>query len=88
MHARTEIGLILRLADGTLSVAVRDGDPRPMYRPAPGAGGAPGDEHGRGLLVLDAMTDAWGSHPTADGKVVWATIGVRRRSRPKGMDTV
>jgi anti-anti-sigma regulatory factor len=83
MHARTQIGMTLRLAGDTLSVAVRDGDPRPMFRPVPGAFGAPADEHGRGLLLLDAMADAWGSTPTADGKVVWANIGVRK-SAPAG----
>jgi len=36
----------------------------------------PPADHGRGLLILDAMADEWGCHPTADGKVVWATIGV------------
>jgi anti-sigma regulatory factor (Ser/Thr protein kinase) len=80
MHARTQIAVTLRLSGDTLSVAVRDGDPRPMFRPAPGSG-APSDEHGRGLLLLDAMADAWGSTPTADGKVVWANINVRRPSR-------
>lgn len=84
IHARTPFTVTLRLADGRLHVAVRDGDPRPMLRPSPGAGGGPHDEHGRGLLLLDAMADAWGCSPTADGKVVWATIEVpaRRTATP------
>ncbi len=73
-HARTPMNMTLRLADDQLSVEVRDADPRPMFRPAPGTAGAPSDEHGRGLLVLDAMADAWGSSPTGDGKVVWANV--------------
>jgi anti-sigma regulatory factor (Ser/Thr protein kinase) len=81
MHARTEIGMALRLSGDTLSVAVRDFDPRPMSRPESNGFGAPTDEHGRGLLLLDAMADAWGSTPTADGKVVWANISIRK-SRP------
>jgi hypothetical protein len=24
------------------------------------------------------MADEWGTHPTADGKVVWATISVKQ----------
>jgi hypothetical protein len=52
-----------------------------MYRPDSNAAGTPTDEHGRGLLLLDAMADAWGSSPTADGKVVWANIGVRKSRR-------
>jgi hypothetical protein len=50
-----------------------------VYRPAPDASGAPEDEHGRGLLLLDAMADAWGSSATGDGKVVWANVGIRSR---------
>lgn len=76
VHARTSSTLVLRLAASTLHVSVRDGDPRPMYRPATGTTGAHDGDHGRGLLILDAMADAWGSHPTADGKIVWATISV------------
>jgi len=81
MHARTPIAVTLRLDGEVLSVAVRDGDPRPMQRPSPGASGAPGEEHGRGLLLLDAMADEWGTSPTADGKVVWATIGIAKPVR-------
>jgi anti-anti-sigma regulatory factor len=32
-------------------------------------------EDGRGLLVVSALTRAWGCIPVPDGKVVWATIG-------------
>jgi hypothetical protein len=74
MHARTPMNVTLRLLDDRLSVDVRDSDPRPMFRPSPDAPGAPGDEHGRGLLLLDAMATAWGSSPTGNGKVVWANI--------------
>ena len=76
VHARTPSVMSLRLAGGVLAVTVRDGDPRPMYRPEPGATGAHDGDHGRGLLILDAMADAWGTLPTADGKVVWATMTV------------
>jgi anti-sigma regulatory factor (Ser/Thr protein kinase) len=83
LHARTEIGMTLRLSEDTLSIAVRDRDMRPMAPPSATTFGAPTDEHGRGLLLLDAMADAWGSTPTADGKVVWASVRVRR-GRPGG----
>jgi anti-sigma regulatory factor (Ser/Thr protein kinase) len=76
IHAKTRAVMMLRLAGQTLHISVRDGDPRPMYRPVLGATGASDQDHGRGLLILDAMADRWGSHPTADGKVVWATISV------------
>jgi anti-sigma regulatory factor (Ser/Thr protein kinase) len=74
VHARTRAVMVLRLTANALHISVRDQDPRPMYRPAPGASGANESDHGRGLLILEAMSDTWGCHPTADGKVVWATV--------------
>lgn len=32
-------------------------------------------ESGRGLQLVDALAQRWGSRPTADGKVVWFEIG-------------
>src|SRR5262245_21581857 len=78
VHARTPAVMALRLTNEMLDVSVRDNDPRPMFRPVPGLTGAHEGEHGRGLLILDAMADGWGSHSTADGKVVWATISLVR----------
>jgi hypothetical protein len=34
------------------------------------------DDHGRGLLIVEAVASAWGSAPTPDGKVVWAAVRV------------
>jgi anti-sigma regulatory factor (Ser/Thr protein kinase) len=35
----------------------------------------PGDDSGRGLTIIDALSADWGSYPEADGgKTVWATI--------------
>jgi hypothetical protein len=31
-------------------------------------------EGGRGLIVVDLMSRAWGTTPTRDGKVVWASL--------------
>jgi signal transduction histidine kinase len=30
---------------------------------------------GRGLLLVAALTERWGSEPTPDGKLVWARLG-------------
>jgi anti-sigma regulatory factor (Ser/Thr protein kinase) len=84
VHARTPSVMALRLANDTLHVSVRDNDPRPMFRPVPGLSGAHDGDHGRGLLILDAMADEWGTHPTADGKVVWATISVNATGTQTG----
>jgi hypothetical protein len=51
-----------------LHVAVRDESPLPLERSA-------GDEEpGRGLLIVEGLSSAWGCMRTAGGKVVWATL--------------
>jgi anti-sigma regulatory factor (Ser/Thr protein kinase) len=34
----------------------------------------PGDDSGRGLMIIDALSADWGTHREADGKAVWALI--------------
>jgi anti-sigma regulatory factor (Ser/Thr protein kinase) len=34
----------------------------------------PGDDSGRGLMIIDALSADWGTYREADGKVVWALI--------------
>jgi anti-anti-sigma regulatory factor len=36
------------------------------------------DGPGRGLLIIEAVSHAWGFVSTAEGKVVWATLRLRR----------
>jgi anti-sigma regulatory factor (Ser/Thr protein kinase) len=52
--------------DGWLRLEIDDADrDPPQKRP-------PGERHGGyGLHVVERVTDAWGSHPTAQGKTVW-----------------
>ncbi len=76
LHARTPVVVTVRLMGSCLQMSVRDGDPRLVYHPAPGAHGAHDGDHGRGLLILDAMADSWGSAPTGNGKVVWAQVRI------------
>jgi hypothetical protein len=73
VHARTELRVTVRLCGRTLSLAVRDGDPRLLHPPGGGVE-ADGHGYGRGLLIVDSMADSWGCTPTADGKVTWATL--------------
>lgn len=42
-------------------------------RPTPGAP-SPNDEHGRGLLLVEALAHDWGSEPVHGGKRVWAEL--------------
>ncbi|KMS69736.1 ATPase [Streptomyces viridochromogenes] len=53
-------------------IAVRDegyapGEPHPLAA-------RPEDEHGRGLLLIDALCHAWGAHEQGAGLVVWADL--------------
>lgn len=71
LHAATPAELRAQWADGVLRLEVLDhaeGSP-PDPRIA-----APDDENGRGLLLVDALSTAWGVESTDDGKLVWAEV--------------
>jgi anti-anti-sigma factor len=73
-HAGTAIDLRMTLRDHELRVSVHDRSPRPARMQTP----AEADDHGRGLLIIDAVAAAWGNVPVTEGKVVWATVRVPR----------
>jgi hypothetical protein len=53
-------------------IRVWDGnDGMPVHQQA-----GPGDDGGRGLTIIDTLSTDWGASPEADGKVVWALIGL------------
>lgn len=64
----------LRLSASSLFTEVWDGDPHPPVPACPGDL----DEDGRGLMLVTALTAAWGYYPSVTGKVVWAEITVPR----------
>ncbi len=76
----------LRMWDPRPEVPVRmeveDDDPRPptLARAGPEANA----DGGRGLMILAAIADDWGTFPTAAGKVVWAEFDRTRPRRPSG----
>ncbi|WP_433210153.1 ATP-binding protein [Dactylosporangium sp. CS-047395] len=73
-HAGTEMEVAAARDRRQLHVSVRDRGPgMPRLGGRPGAG-ATLREDGRGLLVVSALTRAWGCIPVPDGKVVWATV--------------
>jgi hypothetical protein len=74
VHARTPLELTVRLSGADLYLAVRDGDPRLLANPGGGVDEDSG--YGRGLLIVDTMSDGWGCAPTGEGKVVWAHLAV------------
>lgn len=73
LHARTELMLGISISGRRLYVAVHD---RNSQLPHFGAGDEADAGSGSGLLVVDALAEAWGFAPTADGKVVWASAEV------------
>jgi anti-anti-sigma regulatory factor/anti-sigma regulatory factor (Ser/Thr protein kinase) len=77
-HARPLLQLVVATRGDYLHIAVRDGS-ESAPRVAVVSGGAPADGRGpgHGLRLIDALATAWGSLPTADGKVVWATLRAR-----------
>ncbi len=73
VHADSEVEVQLREYPDRLRVDVRDSDPRPpMPAPVLASGEAETEaEHGRGLLIVDALAASWGNSPSGRGKSVW-----------------
>ncbi|MER6774985.1 ATP-binding protein [Streptomyces bacillaris] len=77
-----EVEVVVDPGGGHVALAVTDPSDRPLP-PAPVAVAA-GADHGRGLLLLDALAQDHGWAPRAGGgKCVWALF---RRSRVPGRD--
>lgn len=68
-NARSQVTVAWRLGD-CLIVEVHDEDSRPpvMQRPDWEALG------GRGLWLVDAISQSWGTRPSRLGKIVWARL--------------
>ncbi|MGV9884547.1 ATP-binding SpoIIE family protein phosphatase [Streptomyces sp. NPDC003006] len=69
-HAKGPIGL--RLCHNAREITVEATDHSthlPHQRTATTA-----DESGRGLTLVDALADSWGTRPTEDGKTTWFTM--------------
>ncbi|MFV0133114.1 ATP-binding protein [Streptomyces sp. HMX87] len=67
------IELVVELLPSGCQVEVHDPDPAPpgdLTRPAVTAVD-PWQEHGRGLLLIRALSSSCGHRPTASGKAVW-----------------
>jgi anti-sigma regulatory factor (Ser/Thr protein kinase) len=75
-HARTtSVGVCLISTDRTVLIEVSDSDAdRLPARRSPG----PDDTSGRGLLIVDELSDRWGVQVTDHGKTVWCEVAVPR----------
>ncbi|MFF3443052.1 ATP-binding protein [Streptosporangium sp. NPDC002721] len=77
-HAWGPVWLAVSYRDGTLRCEVNDANPAlPSARDPLGD-----DERGRGLQLLDLLSDRWGSERTPTGKVSWFELSVA--TRPDG----
>lgn len=72
-HTQGQVRLDLTLAQDRLRIAVNDSSPRSPARPTTLDLDATG---GRGLLIVEALSTAWGSVPFAGGKQVWAEVAL------------
>ena len=72
LHGSPPIELRLQRTQREIVVEVKDDSVAPPRRRRAGTD----DEGGRGLSIVEAMTDRWGSRSVADGKVVWATMSL------------
>lgn len=93
LHAGGEIDVVLERRDGGVRIVVRDSQPNlvPSRRILPPIGGL-GDLElerfartvlettttGRGLLLVEAFSDAWGADIAPTSKQVWAEVGTGR----------
>ncbi|WP_372509520.1 SpoIIE family protein phosphatase [Streptomyces humicola] len=77
VHTRGEVRLDLTLAGDRLRVAVSDSSPRAPVRQTSVDWEATG---GRGLLLVEAVSESWGSVPLSGGKQVWGEIALPSRA--------
>lgn len=72
MHAQSDMTVIVRYLGRVVRVEVGDGSPeQPQPRRA-----ADDDLGGRGLALVEALSDDWGVLPTRTGKRVWCDVAV------------
>ena len=67
LHARSAVEVVVQADVGLLRVEVVDDDPAPPARRSSGLDAA----SGRGLVLVDELSDRWGSAPRGPGKAVW-----------------
>ena len=72
VSAGTGLPVRLRLVAGHLGVLVEVEDASQQVPQQQAV--APDAEHGRGLLLVDALSARWGVYPLESGKIVWAVV--------------
>jgi anti-sigma regulatory factor (Ser/Thr protein kinase) len=75
VHAATSVRLVIRSDGRRVVTEVYDGDPR---RPVVATGSAREmPVGGRGLLLVDKLSERWGCDAAGAGKRVWAELSTR-----------
>jgi anti-sigma regulatory factor (Ser/Thr protein kinase) len=72
------ITLTCALSARSAAISVTD-EGRGIVAVAPPAPPGPEQEHGRGLLITDALADRWGTRRTSGGLTVWAEVTLQSR---------
>lgn len=70
VHARTSLSLSLRSSDGCIRLTVTDENSRSVHPRRADAT----DEGGRGLMLVEALSSAWGVESHDSGKEVWCEL--------------
>jgi anti-sigma regulatory factor (Ser/Thr protein kinase) len=75
VHTDGQVRLDLTLLDDRVRVSVTDSSPRTPVKPTSIGWEATG---GRGILLVEAMSETWGTVPVSGGKQVWAEYPIDR----------
>ncbi|WP_181139658.1 SpoIIE family protein phosphatase [Streptomyces sp. Ru71] len=75
VHTEGQVRLGLTLVNHRLRIAVTDASPRTPVKPTSIGWEATG---GRGILLVEAVSDSWGTVPVSGGKQVWSEIALVR----------
>jgi anti-sigma regulatory factor (Ser/Thr protein kinase) len=69
-HARSDFIVAVSLLDATVRISVRDASRElPVVRDP-----SPTTVSGRGLVLVDAIAQRWGTEPLVDGKLIWVEL--------------
>ena len=81
LHAGTPVHVAVKRLGPGIRIEVEDGNPHlPLLEaPRPEELFSNRSMTGRGLALVAAASDQWGTHPHADGKVTWVDVGTGGR---------
>jgi anti-sigma regulatory factor (Ser/Thr protein kinase) len=84
LHAATRFDLCIERSDEAIRVEVIDGGAGQARRQSP----SPSDLHGRGLQLVESLSDDWGTRQDGSTKAVWfvrnLAVGDSGRHRQEG----